>query len=61
MSELKKTLKTVRIGNLRGFDNNLQSFLDDNPNVEIKHIIVHQPYDVSLIYEADVSSDVKRS
>ena len=52
--EFKKILKQVHITNENNFNNDLQNFLDTNPEVKIVNTIVHKPYHVTIIYEVSV-------
>jgi hypothetical protein len=49
--EFKKVLRSICIDNNSSFNDNLQSFLTNNPNIKILNIITHKPYHITIIYE----------
>jgi len=49
--EYKKVIKQVHIDNQTNFSNNLESFLNRNPDIKIITTILHKPYHITIIYE----------
>lgn len=48
--EYKRVRKQVHIDNVRNFTDNLQRFLDKNPDAKIEHILQHKAYHITIIY-----------
>lgn len=44
-------MKSVYIDNRPSFQDNLDRFLKNNPNIKIICTIIHNPYHVSIIYD----------
>ena len=52
MAKCKKVLKNEYIDNCtKKFSDALQDFLDRNPNIKIVHVINHDMFSVTIIYE----------
>lgn len=48
--EFRTVRKSVHIDNERNFQDNLNKWIKDNPNVKIEHIITHKAYHITIIY-----------
>ena len=50
--KFKKVLRNKRIDTIEhGFTENLQRFLNDNPDIKIVSVITHEIYNVTIIYQ----------
>lgn len=49
--EYKKVIKHEHLDNIRGFNREMDEFLERHQNIKILHTIVHKPYHVTIIYE----------